>query len=287
MQSMRIVFYPAAVALAFSVVIFSLDAARLNRIGSDQLGIDRSSEIAWKSVLETLSFSLYTGASEIKDSVVSLFAEAERRNRLAWRFAAALLCLTAIFAVAAWRLGRRESRREPFVADLIAIAVIFLGVGLVAPILSLKAYATLPVVGEVILKYEVKSVITTIGTLARSHNLPVAVLIAAFSVVTPLTKLLVAVSVLQRRWPQWHRRGLAFMHAIGKWSMADVFVVAVLVAYFAASGDEFSEAHLGVGLYFFAAYCLISQFATHRLARAYEAEIVAARSASGDGAGDA
>lgn len=287
MQPIRIVFYPTAIALAFAVAIFALDAARLNRIGSEQLGIDRSSEIAWKSVLERLSFSLYTGASEIKDSVVSVFTEADRRNRLAWRFAAGLLCLSGIFTVIAWRKSQRDQRREPFVADLIAIALIFLAVGLVAPILSLKAYTTVPVVGEVILKYEVKSVITTIGTLARSHNLPVAVLVAAFSVLTPVAKLLIAVSVLQRRWPKWHRRGLAFMHAVGKWSMADVFVVAVLVAYFAASGDEFSEAHLGVGLYFFAAYCLLSQFATHLLARAFEAEISAASTAPGSGGDDA
>lgn len=272
MHSLRIIFYPAALALALAVVSLSLDAARLNRLGSEQIGIDRSSELAWKSVLESLSFSLYTGASKIKNTVVTLFDEAERRNRLAWQFAGALLCLTAVFGMSAWRRSRRISRGESLVADLIAVAVIFLGVGLVAPILSLKAYTTVPVIGEVILKYEVKSVITTIGSLAGSHNLPVAVLVAAFSVVTPVAKLLVSVVVLQRRWPKWHFRGLAFMKAIGKWSMADVFVVAVLVAYFAASGDEFSEAHLGVGLYFFAAYCLISQFATQLLVSAFEAE---------------
>ncbi len=276
MHLLRIIFYPTALALAFAVVILALDAARLNRVASEQLSIDRSGEIAWKSVLETFTFSLYSGASELKNSVVSVFAEAERLSRLAWAFAGVLLGLSGIFAIATWRIGRRGVRWEPFVADLIATALIFLGVGLVAPILSLKAYATVPIIGEVILKYEVKSVMTTIDTLARSHNLPVAVLLAAFSVVTPLAKLLVAVAVLQRRWPKWHRRGLAFMHAVGKWSMADVFVVAVLVAYFAGSGDEYSEANLGVGLYFFAAYCLVSQFATHRLVRAYDAEIAAA-----------
>lgn len=286
MQLIRIIFYPTAFALAFAVVVFALDAARLNRIGSEQLAIERSSEIAWKSVLERLSFSLYTGASALRESVVSVFAEADRRNRLAWRFAAGLLCLSAMFIMVTWRMNRRNPRRRPFVADLIAIALIFLAVGLVAPILSLKAYTTLPVVGEVILKFEVKSVMTTIGTLASSQNLPVAVLVAAFSVVTPVAKLLIAVCVLQRRWPQWHHRGLAFMHAVGKWSMADVFVVAVLVAYFAASGDEFSEAHLGVGLYFFAAYCLLSQCATQLLVRTFAADIPAAASVTGKGTGD-
>ena len=55
--------------------------------------------------------------------------------------------------------------------------------------------------------------------------------------------------------------------------LARVLVVAVLVAYFAASGDEFSEAKVGLGLYFFAAYCLLSQYATHTLMRAFEGEL--------------
>jgi hypothetical protein len=55
--------------------------------------------------------------------------------------------------------------------------------------------------------------------------------------------------------------------------MADVFVVAVLVAYFAASDDEFSEAQVGLGLYYFAAYCLLSQYATHKLVTAVDGDI--------------
>lgn len=281
MRLIRTIFYPTAIALAIAITSFALDAARLNRIASEQLSLDRSSEIAWKSVLERLTFSFYTGASEMRDSVIGVFAEAGKRDRLAWGCAAALFALSTIFALGTWWSNWRRRRMGPFLADLIAIAIIFLAVGLVAPILSLKAYTTVPVIGEVIFKYEVKSVLTTIGRLADSHKLPVAVLVATFSIVTPLTKLFVAMAVLQRRWPAWHERGLAFMHAVGKWSMADVFVVAVLVAYFAAGSDEFSEAQLGVGLYFFAAYCLVSQFATHMLARTYDTRQATAASVSG------
>ena len=53
--------------------------------------------------------------------------------------------------------------------------------------------------------------------------------------------------------------------------MADVFVVAILVAYFAVSGDEFSEAKVEVGLYFFATYCLASLLSTHLLVRSLDA----------------
>ena len=92
---------------------------------------------------------------------------------------------------------------------------------------------------------------------------------------TPLIKIVIAIAVVQRRWPSWHNHGLEFTKAIGKWSMADVFVVAVLVAYFSASGDEFSEAKIGLGLYYFAAYCLLSQYATQTLMRVFKDDLAA------------
>ena len=66
-------------------------------------------------------------------------------------------------------------------------------------------------------------------------------------------------------------RTLRFVEAIAKWSMADVFVVAVFIAYLAAQastaapGDPGAApplvaftAHFGAGFYWFAAYCLFS-----------------------------
>ena len=78
------------------------------------------------------------------------------------------------------------------------------------------------------------------------------------------------------------RRVLAFVEAIAKWSMADVFVVALLIAYLAArasaapttgsnaaSGLIAFTARFGPGFYWFAAYCLFSlasQQFTYRVA---------------------
>jgi len=266
MPIIRFVFYPVVLALAIAAASLSLDASRINRLASAQLGVDQSTEIAWKSLLENLSFSMYSGASDIKADAEALFREANRRESLARGYSFVLLAVSMLMLGVGEALRRRGYLTlEVIVADLIAIAMICLGVGLVAPILILKAYTTVPVVGEVILKFEVKSILTTIGALAKAGNYFIALLVAAFSVVTPLVKLVVAVAVLQHRWSAWHTSGLKFIKTIGKWSMADVFVVAVLVAYFAAGADEFSEAHLGIGLYFFAGYCLLSMLVTHLL----------------------
>jgi len=271
---MRFVYYPVAAMLAVLVISLSIDASRLTRIASAHLNVEHSAELAWKSILENLTFSLYSGASETKARVTNLLEEAARREQLAGRSSLAFLTIGVIFLTArAWR-RRRNSRTSDMslTADLLGVGVICLIVGLLAPVLSLKAYTDLPLLGQVVLKYESKSIITTIGSLAQGNNYFVALLIAVFSVVTPFVKILVAIAVVQRRWPDWHARGIEFIKAIGKWSMADVFVVAVLVAYFAASGDEFSEARVGLGLYYFAAYCLLSQYATHTLMRAFENE---------------
>jgi uncharacterized paraquat-inducible protein A len=66
-------------------------------------------------------------------------------------------------------------------------------------------------------------------------------------------------------------RTLAFVEAIAKWSMADVFVVALFIAYLAAQASATPTtgpnaappliaftARFGPGFYWFAAYCLFS-----------------------------
>lgn len=262
----RWVYYPLACALIGSIIALSLDATRLQRVASAQINLSQSADLAWKSVLESLSFSLYSGASDVKDTVQLLSAEAGKRESLARHLSLGFALITVIFLLFDhYQFRRRALTFESVIADRIGVAVICLVAGLVIPILSLKAYTSAPLVGEVIFKYEVKSILTTVITLAKSGNALVAIVLALFSIITPLIKLIIAIAVLQQRLPAWHERGLDMIKAIGKWSMADVFVVAVLVAYFAASSDEFSEAKVGLGLYYFTAYCLISQFATQNL----------------------
>jgi uncharacterized paraquat-inducible protein A len=100
--------------------------------------------------------------------------------------------------------------------------------------------------------------------LARTGNLLVAFLIVFFSLVIPVFKLVLqGVSVVL---PQATlRRPLLQLNALlSKWSMADVFVMGLLVAYMAgsASGQMGDLLHTGArleaGFYFFLGYCLFS-----------------------------
>jgi hypothetical protein len=113
-----------------------------------------------------------------------------------------------------------------------------------------------------------------VGSVRRLYEVgsPVpATLILLFSVIVPFGKgLLVAWAMFMK--DENRRRGtLAFVEMIAKWSMADVFVVALFIAYLAAQASATPTtgpnaeppmiaftARFGAGFYWFAAYCLFS-----------------------------
>jgi uncharacterized paraquat-inducible protein A len=53
---------------------------------------------------------------------------------------------------------------------------------------------------------------------------------------------------------------IKFFKMIGKWSMVDVFVVAVFLVYLTANKGDVSRAEVEVGLYFFLSYVIVSMF---------------------------
>ena len=107
-----------------------------------------------------------------------------------------------------------------------------------------------------------------------------ATLILLFSVVVPLTKAALVGAAVYMRNAASRMRTLHFVEAIAKWSMADVFAVAVLIVFLAAQATQQPgesappllafTAQFGPGFYWFTAYCvfsLASQQYTARLAR--------------------
>lgn len=109
-----------------------------------------------------------------------------------------------------------------------------------------------------------RSIWGTVESLATSGNLPVALLVVFFSLVIPLIKLLLQATSLFLTQTGLHGPLLWLNSVLSKWSMADVFVMGLLVAFLAGgaadqSGDMLTmHANLGVGFYYFLAYCLFS-----------------------------
>ena len=108
---------------------------------------------------------------------------------------------------------------------------------------------------------DTRSIIQTIRNLHESGNDFVAGLIFLFGIVVPAVKAaMLAVALFSRRsrLRPWIYR---FVSSISKWAMADVFVVAVYVAYLSAKATDGLDAQIERGFYYFTAYCLISLLA--------------------------
>ncbi|WP_206046924.1 paraquat-inducible protein A [Mangrovimicrobium sediminis] len=123
--------------------------------------------------------------------------------------------------------------------------------------------------GQVEIYSSTRSIWQTAVDLAHEQNLFVAGLIVLFSMVIPTFKLLLQAAALLVEHPLL----LPLNAALSKWSMADVFVMGLLVTYLAgsASGEMGNQlimnARLEPGFYFFLGYCLFSIAAGQLLAR--------------------
>ena len=90
-------------------------------------------------------------------------------------------------------------------------------------------------------------------------------LLLLFSILTPLTKATLTYFVTASHSKTVNYRIVQFLHTIGKWSMADVFVAGVLLALFALKSQEATKSIPCLGLYYFIGYCLLSLTTTELL----------------------
>ena len=136
----------------------------------------------------------------------------------------------------------------------------------------------LDVTGTISAFDKTRSIIGTAQDLYTSKHVLVAVLILLFSVVVPVVKGLLAAGTLMPVSNKLKDNFMMVGNGLSKWSMADVFVVGIFVAYLAANGIQQEkalvafDAQLGTGFYYFLFYCLLSVFATQLIGIAYKRE---------------
>lgn len=131
--------------------------------------------------------------------------------------------------------------------------------------------------GRIVVFDKTRSILDTARELYASGHRPVAGLILLFSVCVPALKALILLLAALPLRLAIRTALLRTAAASGKWSMADVFVIAVFVAYLAANGLQASrslvefESRLGTGFGWFTAYCVISILGTQLIAAALRA----------------
>lgn len=135
---------------------------------------------------------------------------------------------------------------------------------------------------------QTRSIVGSVKHLYEVQSPTPATLILLFSVIVPFVKAaLVLWSTFMADAARRHRT-LGFVELIAKWSMADVFVVALFIAYLAARASQTPPgdpnlapplvaftANFGAGFYWFASYCIFSlatqQFTFRWFSRAADA----------------
>lgn len=136
---------------------------------------------------------------------------------------------------------------------LTAISFFFLYPGVTEPIMSIKASVNMFGFKSTIFE-ETRSIWQTVLSLQEAGYAGVGFMVVTFSVIIPVTKglLIIWTWLSPARW-RWQ-----LISVISKWSMADVFVVAILVAFFTAKATAELQSSLHDGFYWFTAYCITS-----------------------------
>jgi paraquat-inducible protein A len=152
-----------------------------------------------------------------------------------------------------WALARKNWRALAcLILNLAAFCCLI--PGLVLPLLVVNVLFL-----DAVLLSQVRSIVGTVQYLhEEGADLP-AVLIAIFSIAVPIVKflMLIAIVLLPSYW--WRSKIHMVVRDWSKWSMADVFVTAIFVAFLSANAKPTTmTASVGTGFYCFLSYCLLS-----------------------------
>ena len=137
--------------------------------------------------------------------------------------------------------------------------------------------------GDVEVFQQTRSIVGSVRRLYEVGSPVPATLILLFSVVVPFVKTALVGWAMFVADETRRRRTLAFVETIAKWSMADVFVVALFITYLAAMASQTTpaqgaslvafKAEFGPGFYWFAAYCVFSLASQQLTARVLAARV--------------
>lgn len=175
-----------------------------------------------------------------------------------------------------------------FVSALTMISIVLLVIGVSLPMIDLDArlnsfemdlLSSKVGFDEQVLYYQSKSILQVTETLIQEGGTDLRVvgyMILLFSVIFPFTKLVLSALFLYSNRVARHSLAKGIIFHLGKWSMADVFVVALFMAYIGFHGlitsqldsisrnetgfaiETLNYSSLAPGALFFTSYCILS-----------------------------
>jgi paraquat-inducible protein A len=208
----------------------------------------------------------FQASSSALSEVPALGLLAAQQEALASRWSWLLLGLCAAYLALAAVKPKAERVRSLLFA-LTSISAVFFAVGISACALEVFTvishfFGTTPV-----LQHQIRSIASVIGELFSTGHWIFAGFIVLFSVITPLTKIVLTYLATLTSSSAKNLKISKFLKAIGKWSMADVFVAAILLACYTLKSGQGTQVIPCRGLYYFAGYCLVSMITTSVLTK--------------------
>lgn len=135
---------------------------------------------------------------------------------------------------------------------LLLCASILLIIGLLSPVMTLRKFIT----------HNTFSILSGVIALLKDGQIFLFIIITCFSLVLPILKLYVLHRILWKTTDEKTKKYLHLMHLYGRWSMLDVFIVAVLVVSVKLS--ILASVEMRFGLYVFCAAVLLTMYITER-----------------------
>ena len=153
------------------------------------------------------------------------------------------------------RVARRARGLDRAIGILLLIALGLLIAGLLVPAVEVGVF----------LFPDTYSILEGVLALFAQGNPVLGAILLLFSVGFPAAKILFAMFVWWLTAPTqvWSRKAIGILADLSKWSMLDVFVVAVMIL--ALEGSLLTTADIHTGLFLFAGSVVVSTFATRRL----------------------
>jgi paraquat-inducible protein A len=213
-----------------------------------------------KLQLERLTTSLVGdlfGSGQKEGNYTMIQTQQQHHKQLAERYTLYFMVIVACLLPSILMLSGKH-----YASLLTLLAMMTLFFGLISPLLMVTIHKEVGYLGDIVLSFESKGVMGSIIKLWEGGDLVVALVILIFSVIVPLfkvTSLLFIVIFIESKFAE---HMVKFFKAIGKWSMVDVFVVAIFLVYLTANKGDMSRAEIEVGLYFFLAYVILSMLAS-------------------------
>jgi len=249
----------AILVAVFGVMLFYGEKAYREAILYEELTVELVShqgvEEQAKSQLGNLAKSIL-GGFYTDERTVTLDAIREKQEAAMMQAKEYTLYFMAFLLILLFGYFFTSLRIFTFFGSLAALLTLVLG--LITPILMVTIHKEVEYLGDIVLSFESKGVIGSIQKLIESDDIVVALVIFLFSVLVPVLKVLSLLIVSLFLQSNFAHSIIKFFKMIGKWSMVDVFVVAVFLVYLTANKGEISRAEVEVGLYFFLAYVIVS-----------------------------